>query len=282
MTNLAADAPATWDPVYQLETTDPVVGGPGGLANAQAQALLNRTEFLKAELATIALTPGPQGIPGAASTVPGPQGIQGATGAPGTNGTNGANGTAATIEMGVTTTGAPGSAALATNAGSPGAVVLNLTIPQGLPGADAVAPSGAVIMFAGPTTPTGYLACDGSSVSRTIYPNLFAALETAWGAGDGSTTFNLPDLQGFFPFGASHLNPIGSSGGEATHTLALTEIPAHDHTFMQAQDLGPNTGGSGSNPFSASNATANTGMAGGGAAHNNMPPYVAIGFFIKT
>jgi microcystin-dependent protein len=59
-------------------------------------------------------------------------------------------------------------------------------------------PSGTVIMFAGRAAPTGYLACDGSTVSRTTYATLFAAIGTAHGIGDGSTTFHLPDLRGKF------------------------------------------------------------------------------------
>ena len=101
MANLVPNAPATWDPIYQLEVVDPVLGGPGGVSNAQAQALLNRTEFLKAELASISLTPGPQGPQGAASEVPGPQGPAGASstvpGPQGIPGVEGSTGAASTV-----------------------------------------------------------------------------------------------------------------------------------------------------------------------------------------
>jgi len=59
-------------------------------------------------------------------------------------------------------------------------------------------PAGTIITFGGASAPTGYLACDGSAVSRTTYADLFAALSTTWGTGDGSTTFNVPDLRGAF------------------------------------------------------------------------------------
>mgnify|MGYP000014694112 CR=1 FL=1 len=59
-------------------------------------------------------------------------------------------------------------------------------------------PPGTVMAYAGTTVPEGYLLCDGSSVSRTTYANLFAAIGTIYGTGDGSTTFNLPDYRGLF------------------------------------------------------------------------------------
>jgi phage-related tail fiber protein len=66
---------------------------------------------------------------------------------------------------------------------------------QGGPG---LAPSGAVMAFAGSAAPEGWLICDGSSVSRTQYASLFAAIGTAHGSGDGTTTFQLPDYRGRF------------------------------------------------------------------------------------
>lgn len=69
-------------------------------------------------------------------------------------------------------------------------------------------PSGAIIPFAGTSAPTGYLSCDGSAVSRTTYADLFTAIGTTWGAGDGSTTFNVPDLR------AAVLRGAGSHGTE--------------------------------------------------------------------
>jgi hypothetical protein len=62
--------------------------------------------------------------------------------------------------------------------------------------ASTIIPAGSVQTFAGNTAPLGYLVCDGAAVSRTVYANLFAAIGTLYGAGNGSTTFNLPDLRG--------------------------------------------------------------------------------------
>lgn len=73
----------------------------------------------------------------------------------------------------------------------------------------AVVPSGAVIPFAGSTAPQGYLLCDGREVSRADYPYLFDAIGTTYGEGDGSTTFNLPNLQDKFVQGAG-ANAVGT------------------------------------------------------------------------
>jgi hypothetical protein len=78
------------------------------------------------------------------------------------------------------------------------------------------APPGVVTAFAGPTAPSGWLSCDGSAVSRTTYANLFAAIGTASGSGDGSTTFNLPDYRGMF------LRGVDSGSGRDPDTLART------------------------------------------------------------
>lgn len=88
--------------------------------------------------------------------------------------------------------------------------------------------SGEIKMYGGISVPSGYLACDGSAVSRATYSNLFAALGTQWGVGDGSTTFNLPDMRGRSPLGAGSgggLTPrtVADSGGEETHTLVVGE-----------------------------------------------------------
>ena len=64
-------------------------------------------------------------------------------------------------------------------------------------------PVGTIIMYAANTMPEGYLLCDGSAVSRTNYAELFKVIGTTWGAGDGSTTFNLPNAVGRFPEGAA-------------------------------------------------------------------------------
>lgn len=91
-------------------------------------------------------------------------------------------------------------------------------------------PAGIVMPFAGSTAPQGYLLCDGSAVSRTDYADLFAAIGTTYGSGDGSTTFNVPDLSGRVVLGVSQIHAIGTTGGEATHVLTEQELPSHSHT----------------------------------------------------
>ncbi|TAL57813.1 MAG: tail fiber protein [Bacteroidetes bacterium] len=86
-------------------------------------------------------------------------------------------------------------------------------------------PSGTILIYAGATVPTGYLLCDGSQVSRTTYANLYSALGDAWGNGDGSTTFHIPDMRGVFPRGVS---------------AASTNDP--DKTTRTASNSGGNTG----------------------------------------
>ena len=71
-------------------------------------------------------------------------------------------------------------------------------------------PAGVIIPFAGTSVPTGYLLCNGAAVSRTDYANLFAAIGTLYGAGDGSTTFNLPDARDRVLQGASGKHSAGS------------------------------------------------------------------------
>lgn len=89
---------------------------------------------------------------------------------------------------------------------------------------------GAVVPFAGSVAPSRWLLCDGSAVSRTTYADLFAVVGTTYGAGDGSTTFVLPDLRDRFPVGAGTSYARGDTGGEAEHALTTAEMPSHAHS----------------------------------------------------
>lgn len=93
--------------------------------------------------------------------------------------------------------------------------------------------TGSIYMFAGSTAPTGFLVCDGSAVSRSTYSSLYNIIGTMYGSGDGSTTFNLPDLSGRVVLGASQGYARGTYGGESTHALSSSEIPAHHHEVPQ-------------------------------------------------
>lgn len=94
-------------------------------------------------------------------------------------------------------------------------------------------PAGIIMPFAGTVAPENYLFCDGSAVSRTTYATLFGVIGTTFGAGDGSSTFNLPDLSGRVPLGVSSTHLLGTTGGSETVTLTEAELPAHTHEVPQ-------------------------------------------------
>lgn len=110
-----------------------------------------------------------------------------------------------------------------------------------LDGISGTNPSGTVIMFAADTAPTGYLACDGSIINRTTFADLFAAIGTVFGNGDGSTTFGIPDFRGKFArawndqvTGIDPSRVFGSDQTDSfeahTHTFTGTAVAAHTHT----------------------------------------------------
>lgn len=88
---------------------------------------------------------------------------------------------------------------------------------------------GSIILYSGSTVPEHFLVCDGSAVSRDDYSELFEVIGSTYGIGDGSTTFNLPNLVGKVAMGSSSSYAMGASGGEETHELTSGEIPEHDH-----------------------------------------------------
>jgi microcystin-dependent protein len=80
-----------------------------------------------------------------------------------------------------------------------------------------------MIDYAGGTAPSGWIMCDGAAVSRTVYAGLFAAIGTAYGAGDGSTTFNLPDFRGRF---ARYMDNMGTVAGAANRDTERSLVTA--------------------------------------------------------
>ena len=94
-------------------------------------------------------------------------------------------------------------------------------------------PPGVIMQWVAVTAPVGYLICDGSAVSRTTYAALFAVINTAYGSGNNSTTFNIPNLVGRVAVGRNGGNgnfaSLGISSGSSTAQLGLNELPSHVH-----------------------------------------------------
>jgi microcystin-dependent protein len=101
-------------------------------------------------------------------------------------------------------------------------------------------PAGTVIQFAGSSAPAGYLKANGNAVSRTTYAALFAAIGTTYGTGDGSTTFNLPDLRGEFVRGLD--DGRGVDAGRALGSAQADEFKEHRHSFGVADEAVTNNG----------------------------------------
>lgn len=165
-------------------------------------------------------------------------------------------------------------------------------------------PAGSIAPYAGQFAPAGWLFPDGSAVSRATFPGLFAAIGTTYGAGNGSTTFNLPNLIGRVPVGRAAGDPqfgaLGQSGGAKTHTLGLPEVPrvtgsvayhggeGGSNMWNAAGAFGGATLGSyrapasGSTPGASSMQTLTFDNGGGGGSHNNLQPYLVVNYIIKT
>ena len=130
-------------------------------------------------------------------------------------------------------------------------------------------PAGVVAPYAGTSAPSGYLLCYGQAVSRTTYSDLFSAIGTTYGTGDGSSTFNLPDLRGRAiagqdDMGGSSANrltgqtggvngdTLGGTGGGETHTLTTAQLASHTHSVSSVTVYGWYGGGGGDGSFSGS------------------------------
>jgi microcystin-dependent protein len=136
--------------------------------------------------------------------------------------------------------------------------------------------AGSIMMFGGAVLPTGWLQCNGVAVSRATYAALFAVIGTTYGVGDGSTTFNLPNLKARFPIGngdSSPFNVLGNSGDTTTHshTISLTSGSA------SVGNTAPTGAGQSVTPASHTHLVAGSTNAG-----NHVPPYLVVNFIIKT
>jgi len=163
-------------------------------------------------------------------------------------------------------------------------------------------PSGTVLPYAGsalPGNPNDYLFCNGAAVSRSTYSNLFTAIGTDYGVGNGSTTFNIPDLRGRVIAGQDDMggtsanvltdaqaDQLGGTLGEEDHTLTVNEMPSHTHGLIIDRATPGSTandfGTSGGNANNVSSGSGNTSATGGGAAHNNVQPTIILNYIIKT
>ena len=182
-------------------------------------------------------------------------------------------------------------------------------------------PVGSMVMYGAEAAPTGWLLCDGSAVSRTVtYDKLFAVISTTYGVGDGSTTFNTPDLRKRVAVGPDTGYALGAIGGYENVTLASNQIPSHlhgidppstesgyqsanhKHTFTYNYMMFVTTGGTYKRPDAGTQVRSSkdtttiqsishthttdiaafpSAEAGGGLSHSNMPPYIVVNYIIK-
>lgn len=177
-------------------------------------------------------------------------------------------------------------------------------------------PTASLMPYAGSSAPTGFLLCDGAAISRTTYSDLFGVIGLTYGVGDGSTTFNIPDLRGRVIAGQDDMggasanrltgltggvdgDVLGGTGGTETHQLNESELASHNHYGANWGGTGTpylngtgqkitsngNDGGASSYHFFRTTDTPNTATTsdtGGGNAHNNVQPTIILNYIIKT
>ena len=164
-------------------------------------------------------------------------------------------------------------------------------------------PTATIIPWTDSSVPSGYLECNGAAVSRSTYSALFAEIGTTYGAGDGSSTFNVPDLQDKVPVSKSNNKSLASTGGAenvtstgnvagstANATLSTAQLASHSHSGATANN--PDGGADPNRPDGNISGTGNTGS-GQGHSHNMsasfsgdatsvLQPYLTVIYIIKT
>tara|TARA_A100000171_G_scaffold29402_1_gene27558 strand:- start:183 stop:1409 length:1227 start_codon:yes stop_codon:yes gene_type:complete len=162
--------------------------------------------------------------------------------------------------------------------------------------------SGMLMPYAGASAPSGWLLCYGQAISRTTYADLFTAIGTVYGVGDGSSTFNVPDLRGRVVAGQDDMggssanrltnqtgglngDTLGDTGGSETHTLTEAQLPAHSHGNV-VTNVGATSStntGDGINRIRLTGITQSKSATstGSGDAHNNVQPTIILNYIIK-
>jgi len=163
-------------------------------------------------------------------------------------------------------------------------------------------PSGFFGPYGGGTVPAGWLLCDGSAISRTAYASLFSAIGTVYGVGDGTSTFNVPDLRGRVIAGRDDMggtaagrltstvmtpdgNTAGATGGAQTHVLTTAQMPSHTHSVDAGVDVNgialpwvndvvPD--------YHGASVGLTSSAAGSGTAHDNTQPTLIANWIIKA
>ena len=163
--------------------------------------------------------------------------------------------------------------------------------PKGMTGPERALSAGQIELYAGSVPPTGWTWCDGSEQSRTEYADLFAAIGTKYGAGDGTTTFNLPNFGGRVGVGMdanqTEFNDLGAKGGEKAHKLTVNEMPSHKHIVkgmagVDNRDFDGFYGGFAAADPATGAYDVETQPKGGDQPHNNLQPYITLTYIIST
>lgn len=131
-------------------------------------------------------------------------------------------------------------------------------------------PVGSILTYAGVTVPNGWLLCDGSEVSKLLYPRLFSTIVNLYGTPSNNNNFVLPNLQDRVPVGKTNTNSVGNMGGSSSITLSVAQLPSHTHTGTTVSNGSHNHSGT-----SDSNGSHNHSINDPGHIHSVVDAYFA-------